>query len=104
MPLSTLFRVVVVAEEKDQSVPSGSSRRPFDVSFHHVVPGDHLSMVKPQHADAVLDPSGPDGVSTTSGCAGDGEGEGACEEARAGSRQAKAAARVIDLMWAPVEG
>ena len=41
------FDLRVVAGEKDQFVPSESSLGPFPREFHYVVPGDHLSMVKP---------------------------------------------------------
>lgn len=46
------FHLMVVAGSKDQFVPPESSLQPFDTSLHYVVPGDHLSMVKPGSADA----------------------------------------------------
>ena len=40
------FDLMVVAGEQDQFVPPKSSLGPFPRKFHHVVPGDHLSMVR----------------------------------------------------------
>ncbi len=40
------FDLWVIAGERDQFVPSQSSLVPFPRQFHHVVPGDHLSMIR----------------------------------------------------------
>ena len=41
------FDLKVVAGEQDRFVPSKSSLGPFHRKFQHVVPGDHVSMVRP---------------------------------------------------------
>ena len=46
------FELWIVAGEQDQFVPSQSSLGPFPRRFRHVVPGDHLSMVKPADANS----------------------------------------------------
>jgi pimeloyl-ACP methyl ester carboxylesterase len=46
------FDFLVVAGASDQFVPPGSSLTPFDARFQRVVPGDHVSIVKPANADA----------------------------------------------------
>ena len=46
------FDLVVVAGERDQFVPSESSLAPFPRHVHHVVPGDHLSMVRAADSDS----------------------------------------------------
>ena len=40
------FDLRIVAGEQDQFVPPKSSLGPFPRKFHHVVPGDHFSMVR----------------------------------------------------------
>lgn len=49
---SSPFDFLVVAGASDQFVPPVSSLRPFDTRFQRVVPGDHVSIVKPANADA----------------------------------------------------
>ena len=46
------FDLMVVAGEQDQFVPSKSSLDPFPQRSRHVVPGDHLSMVRPADSDS----------------------------------------------------
>ncbi len=46
------FRLMAVAGSRDQFVPPESSLQPFDASLRYVVPGDHLTMVKPTGVDA----------------------------------------------------
>lgn len=46
------FDFLVVAGASDQFVPPVSSLNPFDARFQRVVPGDHISIVKPANADA----------------------------------------------------
>ena len=46
------FALMVVAGEQDQFVPSKSSLDPFPQRSRHVVPGDHLSMVRPADSDS----------------------------------------------------
>ena len=46
------FDLVVVAGERDRFVPAESSLAPFPRQIHHVVPGDHLSMVRAADADS----------------------------------------------------
>ena len=46
------FDFMVVAGERDQFVPSESSLAPFPRHVHHVVPGDHLSMVRAADSDS----------------------------------------------------
>jgi pimeloyl-ACP methyl ester carboxylesterase len=46
------FDFLVVAGASDQFVPPASSLTPFDTRFQRVVPGDHVSIVKPANADA----------------------------------------------------
>ncbi len=46
------FDFLVVAGASDQFVPPASSLTPFDARFQRVVPGDHVSIVKPANADA----------------------------------------------------
>ena len=46
------FDLLVVAGESDQFVPSESSLAPFPRHVHHVVPGDHLSMVRVADSDS----------------------------------------------------
>ena len=46
------FNLMVVAGEQDQFVPSKSSLDPFPRRFRYVVPGDHLSMVRPADTDS----------------------------------------------------
>ena len=46
------FDLMVVAGERDQFVPSESSLTPFPGHVHHVVPGNHLSMVRAADSDA----------------------------------------------------
>ena len=46
------FDLMVVAGERDQFVPSESSLAPFPRHVHHVVPGDHLSMVRAADSDS----------------------------------------------------
>ncbi len=46
------FQFVTVAGTKDQFVPPWSSLDPFAARFQRVVPGDHLSIVKPEGADS----------------------------------------------------
>ena len=46
------FDLKVVAGERDQFVPSESSLAPFPRHVHHVVPGDHLSMVRAADSDS----------------------------------------------------
>ena len=46
------FGLMVVAGERDQFVPSESSLAPFPRHVHHVVPGDHLSMVRAADSDS----------------------------------------------------
>ena len=43
------FDIMVVAGEQDQFVPPKSSLDPFPSRFRYVVPGDHLSMIRPAH-------------------------------------------------------
>jgi pimeloyl-ACP methyl ester carboxylesterase len=45
------FDLVVIAGDKDQFVPPGSSLHPFDKAFHKVVRGNHLEMVKPANQE-----------------------------------------------------
>jgi pimeloyl-ACP methyl ester carboxylesterase len=49
---ATPFVFVAVAGERDQFVPPISSLEPFAKACQQVVPGDHLSMVKPATPDA----------------------------------------------------
>jgi pimeloyl-ACP methyl ester carboxylesterase len=46
------FDFLVVAGASDQFVPPASSLTPFDTRWQRVVPGDHMSIVKPANADA----------------------------------------------------
>ena len=46
------FDLRVVAGERDQFVPPKSSLGPFHRQFHSVVPGNHLSMVRPADTDS----------------------------------------------------
>jgi pimeloyl-ACP methyl ester carboxylesterase/tetratricopeptide (TPR) repeat protein len=46
------FDLLVVAGASDQFVPPASSLGPFDKKVQRVVPGDHVSIVKPANADA----------------------------------------------------
>ena len=46
------FDVLVVAGARDQFVPPASSLGPFDKKVQRVVPGDHVSIVKPANANA----------------------------------------------------
>lgn len=46
------FDLWVVAGSQDQFVPPSTSLGPFDARYQHVVPGDHLSIVKPKDAHA----------------------------------------------------
>ena len=46
------FDLMVVAGERDQFVPSESSLAPFPRYVHHVVPGNHLSMVRAADSDS----------------------------------------------------
>lgn len=46
------FDLLVVAGASDQFVPPISSLDPFDKKMQRVVPGDHVSIVKPANADA----------------------------------------------------
>ena len=46
------FDLRVVAGERDQFVPPKSSLGPFARQFQHVVPGDHLSMVRAADTDS----------------------------------------------------
>ena len=46
------FDLLVVAGEQDQFVPPKSSLAPFPHQFQHVVPGDHLSMVRAADSDS----------------------------------------------------
>ncbi|HVQ14442.1 MAG TPA: alpha/beta hydrolase, partial [Vicinamibacterales bacterium] len=46
------FDLLVVAGASDQFVPPLSSLGPFDKKVQRVVPGDHVSIVKPANADA----------------------------------------------------
>ena len=46
------FDLMVVAGERDQFVPSESSLAPFPRHVHHVVSGDHLSMVRAADSDS----------------------------------------------------
>ena len=46
------FDLMVVAGERDQFVPSESSLAPFPRHVHHVVHGDHLSMVRAADSDS----------------------------------------------------
>ena len=46
------FELRIVAGEQDQFVPPKSSLGPFPRQFHHVVPGNHLSMVKAADAES----------------------------------------------------
>ena len=46
------FDLRIVAGEQDQFVPPKSSLGPFPRKFHHVVPGDHLSMVRVVDTDS----------------------------------------------------
>ena len=46
------FDLKVVAGEKDQFVPAESSLGPFPRHLHRVVPGNHLSMVRPADTDS----------------------------------------------------
>jgi hypothetical protein len=46
------FDMLVVAGASDQFVPPASSLGPFDKKVQRVVPGDHVSIVKPANADA----------------------------------------------------
>jgi tetratricopeptide (TPR) repeat protein len=46
------FDFLVVAGASDQFVPPASSLVPFDAKLQRVVPGDHVSIVKPANADA----------------------------------------------------
>jgi len=46
------FDLLVVAGTSDQFVPPTSSLDPFDISMRRAVPGDHISIVKPDSGDA----------------------------------------------------
>jgi tetratricopeptide (TPR) repeat protein len=46
------FDLLVVAGASDQFVPPNSSLGPFNKKVQRVVPGDHVSIVKPANADA----------------------------------------------------
>lgn len=46
------FNFLAVAGASDQFVPPDSSLGPFDTRVQRVVPGDHVSIVKPSNADA----------------------------------------------------
>ena len=46
------FGLMVIAGEQDQFVPPKSSLGPFPRRFHYVVPGNHLSMVRPADTDS----------------------------------------------------
>ena len=46
------FELRTVAGEQDQFVPPQSSLGPFPRQFHHVVPGNHLSMVRAADTDS----------------------------------------------------
>ena len=46
------FDLMVVAGEQDQFVPPESSLGPFPPEFQYVVPGHHLSMVRPADSDS----------------------------------------------------
>ena len=46
------FDLMVVAGEQDSFVPSKSSLGSFPRQFHYVVPGNHLSMVRPADTDS----------------------------------------------------
>ena len=46
------FDLMVVAGERDQFVPSESSLAPFPRHVQHVVPGDHLSIVRAADSDS----------------------------------------------------
>ena len=46
------FGLMVIAGEQDQFVPPKSSLGPFPRQFHYVVPGNHLSMVRPADTDS----------------------------------------------------
>jgi pimeloyl-ACP methyl ester carboxylesterase len=46
------FNFLTVAGASDQFVPPDSSLGPFDTRVQRVVPGDHVSIVKPSNADA----------------------------------------------------
>ena len=46
------FYLRIVAGEQDQFVPPKSSLGPFPRKFHHVLPGDHLSMVRVVDTDS----------------------------------------------------
>lgn len=46
------FNFLAVAGASDQFVPPDSSLGPFDSRVQRVVPGDHVSIVKPSNADA----------------------------------------------------
>ncbi len=45
------FETRVIAGDRDQFVPPGSSLAPFPDAVQAVIPGDHVSMVKPQRPD-----------------------------------------------------
>lgn len=49
---SSPFNLLVVAGANDQFVPPDSSLQPFDRRYQRVVVGDHVSIVKPEKADA----------------------------------------------------
>ena len=49
---SSPFDLLVVAGASDQFVPPTSSLGPFDKKVQRVLPGDHVSIVKPANADA----------------------------------------------------
>jgi pimeloyl-ACP methyl ester carboxylesterase len=49
---SPSFNFLAVAGASDQFVPPDSSLGPFDTRVQRVVPGDHVSIVKPSNADA----------------------------------------------------
>ncbi|MEM8486864.1 MAG: alpha/beta hydrolase [Bacteroidota bacterium] len=46
------FTFRVAAGDKDEFVPARSSLAPFDKSFQHVVPGNHLEIIRPKKDDS----------------------------------------------------
>jgi pimeloyl-ACP methyl ester carboxylesterase len=46
------FKFLVVAGDQDEFVPASSSLYPFHERYRRVIPGDHLSIVKPNSSDS----------------------------------------------------
>lgn len=91
------FKLLVVAGSKDQFVPPESSLLPFDEQYQCVVPGDHLSIVKPANKSS-------ESVRLLLTCLTEGERPArtaAMPAASALRRAAEIAAQDIDAVVAP---